>query len=574
MAFDTISLSDFPSKYRHAQDVDKKHPYVEQNYGLFRLPVAGFSDRSAIYIPQGIELSSRSVTILLPNNTDFIAFLFQSGWKQLADRERIVLFLGCGEKKEWDDNFGSSEEAFLDALRDCINSRIHFDVQPYFAYLVGYEKGASIALKYLMKKPMSYIGFAAVGTFSFDGSVDIMAYKASPALPYVAAVDVPIPAYFFSNTRNNDLENAVCHFKKRNNTSSVGMKKEKLTSYFAQQRPCHDTINGDQSADVFVEIDPEAKLIGLSTTQKVLNCLSRSIRVSGIGFGSLHQYRTLKDWGLVRHEMTIDGWCRHWFEYIPKRNVSRNEKRPLLIFLHGSSLTAGSGIYGPEWMNVAESRDFIAAFPTGSLSSQDPGMAEPITSWNTNHLDNQMDDEKFILSIIDSIIERENIDESRIYLCGHSLGSVMAQRMAMAYPERFAAVACNAGVIGGGILAAGSYSAPGIRTDIKIPIWIQIGERDMGGADLSQNSIARKNVCYWLERIGSPSLENALVHDLGRYKTKVWETDGVPMLVYTETYEKMHTIMPQDAWFYYDMFLSKYSRREDGSLMYMNKIVK
>lgn len=45
-------------------------------------------------------------------------------------------------------------------------------------------------------------------------------------------------------------------------------------------------------------------------------------------------------------------------------------------------------------------------------------------------------------------------------------------------------------------------------------------------------------------------------------------------LGYTAALDKIHAVMPQDAWSYYDDFMCKFSRDEDGMLRYMGKPVR
>lgn len=269
------------------------------------------------------------------------------------------------------------------------------------------------------------------------------------------------------------------------------------------------------------------------------------------------------------HEMVVDGWTRHWCEYVPRRNVSRNEKLPVVVFFHGGTQVAESGLYGAEWFNVAESRDFIALFPSGGIA-QSRMNANPMPTWNIScEKEFYLDDEAFIRAMIDEVAARLPVDRSRIYATGHSMGSGMTQRCLMSMPDIFAAGVSNSGVV------LGSYDLPNINTSLDVALWIEIGEHDVDPCDLSESERVKKNIEYWIGRGGLDSFDEAGNFQCGRYLNKEWcNQEGVPMLRYTAALDKIHAVMPQDAWSYYDAFMCKFSRDEDGTLRYLGKPVR
>ncbi len=58
----------------------------------------------------------------------------------------------------------------------------------------------------------------------------------------------------------------------------------------------------------------------------------------------------------------------------------------------------------------------------------------------------------------------------------------------------------------------------------------------------------------------------------GPYRTKVYfSPEGVPMLTYVTTDEKPHCVTAADSWIYYDQFFCRFSRSQDGSVVYMGR---
>ncbi len=533
-------------------DLDPKDPY--------RLPFSGLIDvgnGTHAYIPEALELSCWSLTILPPRGACIEDFLADSGWKDLAESQKVLLLI-AGNEGEDDGCSLESSLAYLDGL---VGSKEYFDAQRFFAYLIGYEEGAAVALHYVLEHPESYAGVAFVGLEHKADLVGEIADEQNDSLG-----SIPVPALFLSDCEE-PIRPAVAEFVRRNGCLDESFAFMGDSVYLPNPVETGDEVSSQRVADVVIRgVESDGRIDAASTWET----LHRSIRVSGVGAGDLHPYRSMEEWGLVKHELEIDGVVRHWLEYVPKGNVSRSDSRPLLVFLHGGSQTAKSAVYAAEWMNVAEARDFIVVFPTGTMRPFDGQPAHP--AWNATRASNLFSDELFIREMVADVCCRENVDRSRVYVAGHSMGAAMAQRCALAMPDIFAAAASNSGVVVGGFM--GDFDTPGVREDLAMPIFIQMGEHDVGGSTFVENRNARRTVEYWIERGSLSRFDKALVSNTGRYCLRQWVTkDGVPMLSYMRTLDKPHCITPQDAWIYYDWFFSRFSRRADGAIEYMGRVI-
>lgn len=560
----------FKSDYSGAfSSIDPRHPYYHLNTGLYELPVDGqHSAEAFVYIPEETTNSCWSIALLLPGKKDVKAFLLESGWKALADREKVVLFLGQA-KNGWSGT--NADVAFVEALRSKLDNRDHYVTQVFFAYLAGYDDGASVALRYTMRHPAAYAGVALAGKFSFGSEEERSARNASAPLPYLPAAEVPVPVYFQAGSWTASLERAYTHFQVRNNADEKRYADGARYVSPALPNSGRDTINGQPVADVVADIDAFPALLCMEAAEEMWRQVHRTIRTTGVGPGGLHAYRSLDELGIAVRELDVDGYVRHWCEYIPRRSVSRVEKKPVVVFLHGGTQVAESGLYASEWFNVAESRDFIALFPSGGMA-QTRLNANPMPTWNIEHKGSEalyMDDENFIREMIADVAAREPIDTSRIYVNGHSMGSGMVQRCLYAMPDVFAAGVSNSGVTLGG------YDLPGTDRSYDVAVWIEIGEHDVDCYDLNNSPLVRKNIEYWIARGALQPFDESGEYSCGRYLSKVWRNaKGVPLLKYTAAHEKTHCTMPQDAWSYYDDFLCKYSRNPDGSLSYLGQPVR
>jgi predicted peptidase len=116
--------------------------------------------------------------------------------------------------------------------------------------------------------------------------------------------------------------------------------------------------------------------------------------------------------------------------YIIKLPENQKEKFPLLVFLHGS------GERGSDLELVKNHSPFTYQ----NLMKTDVALLAPQcpanTWWNTNA----------IYELIQSICKQYNIDKSRIYLTGLSMGGWGTWKLATEHPELFAAVAPVCGV--------------------------------------------------------------------------------------------------------------------------------
>lgn len=117
--------------------------------------------------------------------------------------------------------------------------------------------------------------------------------------------------------------------------------------------------------------------------------------------------------------------------YLLHTPENRKEKKPLIVFLHGSG-ERGSNIdmvkvHGPLKYMQAHSLDAYV------LAPQCP--------------ENEYWDEEVLYRLVQKTIKENNIDEKRIYLTGLSMGGWGAWNLAFAHPDMFAALVPIAGFV-------------------------------------------------------------------------------------------------------------------------------
>lgn len=143
----------------------------------------------------------------------------------------------------------------------------------------------------------------------------------------------------------------------------------------------------------------------------------------------------------------------NYLMFLPKDYSKTGKPSPMIVFLHGSG-ERGNDLekvkaWGPPAI-VEKNPDF----PFVILSPQCPD-----GEWWNSHL---------LKGMIDDVIANYNIDKSRVYLTGLSMGGFGAWDLAESYPNYFAAIAP---ICGGG--------NPILVSQLKdIPVWVFHGKKD------------------------------------------------------------------------------------------------
>ena len=143
---------------------------------------------------------------------------------------------------------------------------------------------------------------------------------------------------------------------------------------------------------------------------------------------------------LITKNIFYDGHNREYTVYIPQTYSLLNSE-PILFAFHG-----GSG-YSDDFMNyeadlrpIADTAGFILVYPQA--------LEDPNDENSTNWLHKDPTDHKdifFIEALIDTIASDYNIDLSRIYACGYSLGGMFAYELACQLNNKITSIVSVAG---------------------------------------------------------------------------------------------------------------------------------
>jgi predicted peptidase len=143
--------------------------------------------------------------------------------------------------------------------------------------------------------------------------------------------------------------------------------------------------------------------------------------------------------------------------HLPEGYGETSKKWPLMLFLHGAG-ERGSDldkvkVHGPpKLVSQGKSLPFIVASPQcpSARSWSDPAQVQ------------------VLIALLDDLVEKYQVDESRVYLTGLSMGGYGTWALASSRPERFAAIVP---ICGGG--------QPRMARQLRdVPIWVFHGAKD------------------------------------------------------------------------------------------------
>lgn len=230
-------------------------------------------------------------------------------------------------------------------------------------------------------------------------------------------------------------------------------------------------------------------------------------------------------------EVLVDGIRRTYIVKLPDNYYQQDSNRPLVIGLHGTGGNAEQfeKAYGFEQKGNEEG--FITIFPDGIEKKDGLGLFQ-VRTWNAGSccdyaMYTNVNDVKFISTLIDNISNRFKVNRKKVYVTGMSNGGMMAYRLASELPDKIAA----AGIVSGDMVAPKDASKQGIVPilhihaipDTKVPFAGGIG---IGGYDFPP---AMDGINYWVSRNNCDINPATVQHD--GYEVRSWSNSNGKALV-------------------------------------------
>lgn len=172
----------------------------------------------------------------------------------------------------------------------------------------------------------------------------------------------------------------------------------------------------------------------------------------------IFSFQTQAQWS--QKSFDFDNITRDYWIYVPP-NYNPTIPASLVVTLHGMGDSA-ENFKGVGFNLVADTANFIVLVPNALVFNTPNPLVQAIfggmRTWNSGagifgvFPNNQINDVGFINKMVDATIDDYSIDQTRVYMCGFSMGGFMTQRMAIESNGRYAAFASGAGTIGIGIV--------------------------------------------------------------------------------------------------------------------------
>ena len=213
-------------------------------------------------------------------------------------------------------------------------------------------------------------------------------------------------------------------------------------------------------------------------------------------------------WGLTaqaQESLRVDNYVRQYKTYVPKELGS---KRPLLISCHGMNQDAAYQMNMLDIASVADTAKFVTVFPEGIAKSWDISGDRDI---------------RFVLELIKEMQKKYDIDSTRVYLSGFSMGGMFTYHAMNKIADRIAAFAPISGYPMNGATALESVR--------PIPIIHTHGTSD----DVVPYSNVKKNLEVWITHNGckQPDKVTRNYRGTGHITHHLWSegNDGVEVVL-------------------------------------------
>jgi poly(hydroxyalkanoate) depolymerase family esterase len=143
----------------------------------------------------------------------------------------------------------------------------------------------------------------------------------------------------------------------------------------------------------------------------------------------------------MRSTFSSAAGTREFVLFTPTSLPNERAERAMVVMLHGCGQTADDMARGTRMNAAAERGRFMVLYP------EQPASANPQKCWNWFLPDNVLRDKgeaALLAAMIDSVARANGV--RRVSLVGMSAGAAMAANLAVAFPERYAAIALHSGI--------------------------------------------------------------------------------------------------------------------------------
>ena len=573
------SLGDLNMMFRNKQTldyppIDPRDPSKPFFTGVIRQSVTVGEDerRFLAYIPARFPISGAGL-YLCPDDGVSCEACLEDGWRELADETNVALIILEAREGGWSQEDIQSEVSYCEEVFKSSISRVYFSLNEATYYICGLGTGAYVAAAHGLLSSTLFSCILADGDYHLDSRLlDQLGTILSDRDPLASKLDVAMPAWLVDRGGKGEGDVLKCLLR-ANMTDPEPLAASIADIYRQDLRKTQGSLDGLPMTEVcFTPAKTAANISPAELHRSMLHFALRFKRWLSVGNGCFRPARTAEDMRLTRYEMEDAGLTREYFVYEPSIHRRCPEKKlPLLLAIHGYACTGTLFAENCEWHTIGERRDlwvvYVSAWPS-NLSFG--GRTVPLPTWNAVGMPSGTDDVSFIARVLDEVKERYPVDEERIYVSGHSNGSLMTQTLMARMPLTFAAFAPQGAQFHMSLDASEEAAKRDIPDDgILRPVWLMMGSDDIGDKDRIEPGNANDRFIDMMCRLNGldRGKESFLVN--GKYHTHTWcDEAGRPLLRFTGIQDTPHTFTPEMAQIYWDQFLCHFRRLSDGSVVY------
>jgi poly(3-hydroxybutyrate) depolymerase len=497
------------------------------------------------------EHDARGITVLV--NFHDAAQTGQSGaastcWNEVGESRGFVTVFPSAISGNWNtksSSTGADEVAFLKALLPVIKTKYAL-ASNAMVYYTGVGQGSKMAQAMAMQALQFLGGVAGVGG---TAEAEVFALPAAqlPATTIAATIIKRSPTEADPNEATQ-----VAYWNKQNAVFTPATALPDTTNftsqaYVSQDRPAQKVKVATMRLDGYA---------GKALSEEIWDTeFAKTVRFfdDDRTNGSMRPNPSIEDMKLVETTKEfIPGSPRRWLTYVPTNYAALTaggQKIPLVLSLHGRNGSARWQAVTSQWHSVAEQSGFIVAYPQGTGATWSGSMAP------------DSPDVLFMLSLIEELKTKYAIDPTRIFMNGASMGSLMTNRMAVQYPQLFAAIApCYSGH-----LSPTNYTDVVVRTDLPMPTWLCRGQDEVPSDFPGGTAGEAASQVFWRETVNKNSGLPTLQLD-GRKVTQIWN-NGLAEFRWQVTEYQPHFWHEGQAKKIWDEMFSKYQRTASGQLV-------
>ncbi len=578
-----------------------------------------------MYIPENSRYSQPTLYLMVPGNTDPYQFMEDSGWKAVADKEKITVYLlmpqrikdAAGNTLAWGSWEGEKEVmTYIAKAIDTAGQRPGIQTVSYCFYGVGYGDAADYMTKYTMQNPSKLAGVFSIGSTGQGAELIAQMQQKPSAEEGVMTSQVSIPFGLVTEAVNAQTDALVEYFKDANKTVETASAKDGFIYYAPDATADTRYPDSEPVAGVYYQAAPVSACMNEAYAQNLFDIFETVRRYPGYLNTELRAYEDVYDYANNNYEyytsMSALGRCtyggdihtawdgewynREWWLYVPdsaKERMNRGEKVETLFLFMGSN---GYGDEVPQrtgWDSVADKEGFIIVSPSGHVRHQGNfgnfdrngvDVYQYCTNWRPENATEIIPNDLLMIDdiylwLFNASPYAGNLDMSRVYASGQSAGGRFAHAVAKYRPQYFAASAPSSWVDAG----------EDADTSSDVAMVVMMGQKDStikgalsteeaqkmfaaynaryGGLKDSAGRSAWSDFTFMQETEGGKSVCTENEGTFNKYILKT--SGGVPMFTGLEVQGLSHATVPTECTFAWET-MSRFSKDPATKALYYN----